>query len=461
MATVNAPARSRLRTHEGGTAVAVPPLQALRRSVLTCLLWENTFYEKGDTAGARIAALVAQCTPEDVAALAIEARTQMQLRHVPLLLVRELARVKGHGPLVERTLRAVIQRPDEMTEYLALYWKDGRCPVSAGSKRALRDAFGSFSRYQLAKYRESDKAVKLVDVLRLVRPAPVGDEQAETYRQLRKGELVSTDTWESELSAGKGKKETFEQLIQDKKLGAMATLKNLRNMQTAGVSDDLIRERLAAPMPRVWPYRYVTAAKYAPSLEDALETAMLAMLQSVADIAKLPGKTGLLIDVSGSMDYALSPRSKNASMTVFQREMVAAPEETSRVDVAAGLAILLREKADNVRIATFSQSLVAVPPRRGFALRDAIKNSQMHGGTYLAGALKALTAEWRDCDRVIVITDEQSHDGSAPAWTPNAYIINVASYEHGVGDHAGWTKIHGWSERVFDYIAASEASRAA
>jgi hypothetical protein len=71
----------------------------------------------------------------------------------------------------------------------------------------------------------------------------------------------------------------------------------------------------------------------------------------------------------------------------------------------------------------------------------------------------AVTSSWLDVDRVIVITDEQSSDGILPAWTAQAYVINVASYEYGVGDHGGWTKINGWSERVFDYIQSVEAAR--
>lgn len=456
MATINAPAVSKVRTHEGGKTVAVSPLQALRRSVLTCLLWENSFYEKGDKTAARIADLVRKCKPDDVAALAIEARDKMQLRHVPLLLVRELARVKGHGKLVDATLRKVIQRPDELTEYLAIYWKDGRCPLSAASKRGLRDAFGTFSGYQIAKYQDADKTVKLADVLRVVRPKAKDADQNEVFRQLRKGELKAPDTWETELSAGKDKRETFERLIREKKLGALATLRNLRNMQQAGVPDAVIRERLAGPMPRVWPYRYVVAAKYAPTLEDALEQAMF---RSVSDLSTLPGRTGLLIDVSGSMDYALSDRTRNAALTFLQRELMARPDETSRIDVAAGLAILLREKAESVAVATFSSHLAHVAPRRGFALRDAIKNSQPHQSTHLRAALQHLrpSREWAGVDRVIVITDEQSQDGIAEAWTDRAYIINVASYEHGVGYHSGFQHIQGWSERVFDYIAAVEA----
>jgi hypothetical protein len=444
MASANTQAVSRARTHEGGKTVDVSPLLALRRSVLTCLLWEDSFYEKGNKTAIRIAELVTKCKPAEVALLAVEARNKMQLRHVPLLLARELARQKNMGKLVAATLADVVQRPDELTEYLAIYWQDGRKPLSAGSKRGLRAAFNKFSRYQIAKYRDDDKKIKLADVLRIVRPKALNAEQNETYRLLRKGELESVDTWESELSAGKAKREVFERLITEKKLGAMATLRNLRNMQDAGVSDALIRERLAAPMPRVWPYRYVTAAKYAPNLEDALEAAML---RSVESIQKLPGRTGLLVDVSGSMDEKIGKAPKRGT-----------GEDTTRIDVAAGLAILLREKADSCAIATFSDSLVAIAPRRGFALRDAIKNSQPHNGTRLRSALEVLKTEkhWAGVERVVVITDEQSQDGIAPAWTKFAYVINVASYQHGVGYHSGYQHIEGWSERVFDYIAAVE-----
>src|SRR5215470_13063715 len=111
------------RTHEGGPARHVSAKQELRRTVLTCLLWEDTFYEKGNDITKRIAELVARSKPEDVAALAREARDQMQLRHAPLFLTRELARRKGAGPIVAETLGQVIQRADELGEFVALYWK--------------------------------------------------------------------------------------------------------------------------------------------------------------------------------------------------------------------------------------------------------------------------------------------------------------------------------------------------
>jgi hypothetical protein len=133
--------------------------------------------------------------------------------------------------------------------------------------------------------------------------------------------------------------------------------------------------------------------------------------------------------------------------------------ETTRMDAAAGLAILLREKAEEFSIVTFSEKCVELPSRRGFALRDAIAGSQAHSGTYLKRALTELheKPEWHKLDRMIVITDEQTHDGILRAWTPRAYVVNVAPYKHGVSYGNGWTHVDGWSERIVDYIAAIEA----
>ncbi len=427
-----------VRDHEGAVAQKVIPKLELRRAVLTCLLWEDTFYEKGDGIAERIATLGRQSKTEVVAALALEARDKMQLRHVPLFLVRELARRKGAGPVVAETLEQVIQRADELGEFVALYWKEKREPLSAGVKRGLARAFVKFDAYQLAKYNRKS-SVKLRDVLFLCHAKPKDEAQAELWKKLVEGKLEAPDTWEVALSARANKKETFERLLQEGKLGGMAVLRNLRLMTAAGVSPKLIKQRLDEGVARALPFRFVTAARYAPKLEDAIEAAML---KGIAGLPKLEGSTGLLVDVSGSMNYKLSNKG-----------------ETTRMDAAAGLAILLREKAEEFCIATFSDSCVVLPPRRGFALRDGILGSQAHSGTYLKRALEQLAKkkEWRELDRLIVITDEQSHDGITPAWTRKAYVVNVAPYKHGLSYGNDWTHVDGWSERVVDYIAAVES----
>jgi hypothetical protein len=154
---------------------------------------------------------------------------------------------------------------------------------------------------------------------------------------------------------------------------------------------------------------------------------------------RLAGHTILLVDVSGSMEVALSRKS-----------------DMRRNDAAYGLAILLREVAERVTIYSFSNHAQMVPSRRGMALRDALDQSQAHGGTYLGAALAMVESHWRNgYDRLVVITDEQAHDhvGSPRG---KGYAINVASNRNGVG-YGEWTHIDGWSEAVVDYIAELES----
>ncbi len=102
---------------------------------------------------------------------------------------------------------------------------------------------------------------------------------------------------------------------------------------------------------------------------------------------------------------------------------------------------------------TFSFDAVFVAPRRGFALRDAMEASQPHGGTNLGRALDAVREPY---DRIVVITDEQSHD-HVPAPRGKGYMINVASARNGVG-YGAWSHIDGWSEAVVEYIREVETA---
>jgi hypothetical protein len=256
--------------------------------------------------------------------------------------------------------------------------------------------------------------------------------QVALWKRLVDGELTTPDTWEVALSAGADKRETWERLLNERKLGALALLRNLRNMQAAGVAETLVLGAIAKmKTDRVLPFRFIAAARYAPQWEDALEKAMFS---SVENVSKLKGKTVLLVDVSGSMDAPLSARS-----------------EMQRTDAAFGLAILLREICEDVAVYSFSNEAKRVPSRRGFALRDAINTSQAHMGTYLGQAVRDVEGKY---DRLIVITDEQAHD-SVPGPKGLGYVINVASYKNGVG-YGKWTHIDGWSESVVEYIRELE-----
>src|SRR3984885_9450579 len=420
-----------IRTHEGAPAKAIGPEQSLRRSVLACMLWENEFYEEGVQIAGRIRELVPRVDAAKVAELAIEAREAMKLRHVPLLLVREMARHASHRSLVAQTLAAVIQRADELSEFMAIYWAEGRAPLSGQVKKGLAAAFTKFDEYALAKY---DRAgvVRLRDVLFLCHAKPKDADQAGLWRSLIEGNLFTPDTWEVALSAGGDKRAHWERLLAERKLGALALLRNLRNMKDAGVCEEAVINALSAMRTeRVLPFRFLAAARYAPQWEEVLEQAMY---KSIAGREKLAGRTVLLVDISGSMDAPLARRS-----------------QMLRMDAACGLAVLLREVCDAIEVYRFSDKLVRVPSRRGFALRDAIVSSQPHGGTQLGHALSSLREAY---DRLIVITDEQSHD-LVPAPPGRGYVVNVASARNGVG-YGALNHIDGWSETVVDYIRSLE-----
>jgi hypothetical protein len=430
MATINTKPKAP-RTHEGAIASHINAKQTLRRSVMACLLWESQFYEDGVEIATRIETLSKTVDPVKVAAMAVEARTSMKLRHAPLLLAVGLARQHS---LRAETLCDIIQRADELAEFLAMYWKDGKCPLSAQVKKGLAKAFTKFDAYQLAKYNR-DRSVKLRDVLFLCHAKPKDDEQAAIWKKLVDGTLEAPDTWEVSLSSGGDKKQHWERLLKEKKLGGMALLRNLRNMNEAKVAESLVKDNLAEmKVGRILPFRFIAAARYAPQWEPEIEKALFRCLD---EQRRFTGKTLVLVDVSGSMTDRLSAKS----------DMV-------RMDAACGVAMCIRELCDDVAVYSFSEHCKRIPSRRGFALRDAIVGSQRHLSTYLGRAVEDTRHEAPD--RTIVITDEQSHDRvSGP--TGKGYMINVASYQNGVG-YGSWTKIDGWSEAILKYIQEYESS---
>lgn len=430
-------------TSEGAPAARIGPEQELRRTVAACLLWESGFYESGVSIADRIKSLVPLCRPEFVAAVAFEARTKMKLRHVPLLIVACMAGIVPHAKMVDRLLPDVIQRADELAEFLAIYANvNGVTPdkvkpkLSHAVRRGLAAAFCKFDEYALAKYNR-DGAIKLRDVLFLCHAKPVDEKQDALWKRLIDGKLATPDTWEVELSGGADKKATFERLMVEGKLGALAFLRNMRNMRDAGVSEDLVTGYASAvDIARVLPFRFIAAARAVPAWENILEPMMLRACESRE---KLPGKTIVMLDISPSMRVAISAKS-----------------DLTRMDAAFGVAILLRELCDSVTVLSFSNHVAEVPPRRGFALRDAIVSSQPSNGTRLG--LAVATVNKMPHDRLIVLTDEESQDPVGSPAVEKAYMVNVATSKNGVG-YGPWRHIDGWSEAVIDYI--QEIERAA
>jgi 60 kDa SS-A/Ro ribonucleoprotein len=154
----------------------------LRRLVLACASGKDGRREKNGELARQIAELVPKVAAFHVAALAVEAR-KLELRYLPLFLVREMARHKTHRAFVADTLVAVIQRPDELVDFVAIYWKDGRVPLSAQAKKGLAAAFPRFDEQALAAYRQRGD-IHLRDILFLCHAKPRNAAQAGVWKKL-------------------------------------------------------------------------------------------------------------------------------------------------------------------------------------------------------------------------------------------------------------------------------------
>lgn len=461
------------RTYGGGFgSTGSTPEAALRRLVGANLLWENQYYKDGESTARDLYDAASKVDPDVVARLAREAASDWKLRHVPLYLTAALAsRGVAFGraatlPYPTRSLvPAAVTRADSMPELLAIYAKlndldvgklKGKIPM--GLKRGLADTFGRFDEYQLAKY-DRAQAIRLRDVLFLTHPKPRDDEQAALWKRLVVGKMATPDTWEVGLSGGKGKKETWERLLRERKLGDLAFLRNLRNMEQAGVDRALIDDALAnKKFARTLPFQFLAAAQYAPSFERGLDAAMM---RAVAQEPRLAGSTLIVVDVSGSMHGTMGGESK-----------------LDRLDAAAGLAILLAGQSERPTIyATAGTDGVCVhktariPDRSGMALRDAIRasiNQLGGGGIFFTQALQYIRAQPSGetvYDRVVVITDEQDTDKDserapdrAPRLGQHNYVFNVGAYDVGLKTKSYWDVVTGFSEAAVRYCAFAEAA---
>ena len=424
----------------------------LRRSVMANLLWENVAYEDGVSVVDNIKALIPQVDPHQVFSIAIEARLKQKLRHVPLLIAREMARHDTHKGLVSELLPHIITRADQLTEFMALYWQDGKCPVSKQVKLGLANAFENFNEYAFAKY-DRNTEIKLRDVMFLVHPRPPQGKE-ELYKKLAEGTLAVPDTWEVSLSAGKDKKETWERLINERKLGALAFMRNLRNFGEAKVDSKVILNGFETINPGwLLPINYIAAAKAAPKWEREIETLMF---RGFEQLPKLSGYSIFVVDVSGSMDCALSAKS-----------------DFTRIDVACAMTMLAAEMCSRISVYVTAGSDGArqhktefVKPRRGFALADDIKDTYNHmggGGIFTRQCLEYIKKFETDVpDRIIIFSDSQDCDWPhkrtpAPFGVKN-YIIDVSANSRGINYAGLWdAEISGWSEHFMSYIAAFES----
>lgn len=467
------------------------------------LVGQDTFHEKGTSRDARYNNLVELHAVGDwewLRGLLRWLRSDANIRTASLTGAAHAvsARLKagqhdGNAELID----SVIQRGEEITEFLA-YWQltFGRAlpnAVRAGLGMAIRRLF---TERNVLKWDSDARGLRFADVLELVHPKPrtergEGDWQGALFKYLlderhhgdgdistvpmiaaRKRwyglddqrKLASladgsafTDagiTWEnavSDLKARVGAKKVWDAMAPH--LPYMAALRNLRNMDEAGIDPKRARalaDRLADPAEvaksRQFPFRFYTAYREAPSdrWKQALDDAINSSLKSVPE---LPGRTLVLIDTSASMTYTKMSQKSTVMMS----------------EVASIFGVTLAQRNQG-RVDLFGfadgQFRHNVKPGQGVlsAARDFVQRTGEVGhGTNISGAIRN---RLDGHDRVFVISDMQCRVGSLPV--PDGvklYGVSPVGYASTVIDTRlkGRYEFGGLTDQVFAQVLALEA----
>jgi hypothetical protein len=307
----------------GGQAFRLTPHYEFAFALLTTFL-EPEFYASPNQKIQQIRnAMIKVNDPIFCAKAAIYARTVYGMRSVSHLIAADIAKgVKGHS-FTKNFFDKVVYRVDDASEILAAYMAMHKKPIPNSLKKGLALGLSKFNAYQLAKYKGTNKGVKLVDLFNLVHPKP-NAENAKAYKDLIEGNLASSDTWESELSeAGQNvsseaekaanKKEVWADLIGNNKIGYFALLRNLRNI-IEQADDDTIKKACATLVNEklikkslVLPFRFMTAMVELNKLTSNSKTRMVsdavsdAIDISVNNVPSFSGETLVVLDDSGSM----------------------------------------------------------------------------------------------------------------------------------------------------------------
>ena len=444
----------RLAGGSGALAAKQSNTALLRRAVLANLLWEDVAYMDGMKVAEEIQRLIPLCPAIDVYNIALEARTMQKLRHTPLFLAVEMCKYPEHKMFVQDLLPQIITRADMLTDFLAIYWKDGKKPIANQAKKGLAKAFHNFNEYKFAKY-DRDAAIKLSDVMFLCRPKPENQYEQDLFKKVADRTLATPETWEVLLSTGKDKKESWTKLITEGKIGGLAMLRNIANMRRANVDKKVINEgleKLKSSM--LMPLDFLKAFRMNPEFGRQIEDAMI---NSYANLPKLKGKTLFIVDVSGSMGARMSEKS-----------------DFSRYDAACAMAMLAANQCEDYEIVctagndyTHTGAHEHIPyPQKGFGIFEQIRETNKNIG--IGGIFTRQCLEWcndkfkgQKFDRIIVFSDSQDCDPYTrrtpkPFGTYN-YICDVSAHTKGVNYKGTWdAEISGFSEHFITFIAAME-----
>lgn len=394
----------------GGIAYKTNPKFELVSILLTSFV-QDKFYKTAQKEMSDLETLIKQ-DPLFAAKASIYARNEFGMRSITHVAAATIAKeVKGQE-WTKRYFKQVFRRVDDMTETMALYLSKHGKPIPNSLKKGARNALDKFDEYQLGKYRSARSGFKLVDLVNLVHP-----KHTDAIAKLVKDELRQTNTWENELTkAGQSgktkeekdklKKEAWEKLIRERKIGYFALLRNLRNIieQSPDVLDEalelLVDEKLIRKS-LVLPFRYMTAyeeLQKVPRSRKAIMALSKACDIALANVPELPGRTLIALDSSGSMGGGWGG---------------SRDERRTPLEVGSQFAAVLYKRC-NADLVIFDTDIGQVnvnPADSIIGMTDGIRNAanQMGGGT----DFHLIFQNSKDVyDRVIILSDMQGWHNS-------------------------------------------------
>lgn len=486
MSTLNkkgtGPTRKTAVSFEGNIQLAKNDEQQLYEALVMTMWGKDSFYESNDQRLTRVrenlASVVKRGNLNFVANAIVYARTVMNIRSMPVILAVEFAReLRAQGKSYDnlrRLVTDVIQRVDQITDLyayaLSVFGAKNSVPMAI--RRGVADAFNKFNEYQFGKY-NSGGAVKLRDVLRIVHPTGKTIEQGELFAKIMKDEVAIPYTWETELSTNGQKPEgerlskadLWTQLVKSGQMGYMALLRNVRNIVDAGVDAKTIKEYVAARLSdpeevrksKQLPFRFVNAID---ALEERSNTAIRDAIEEALDISlsnlpKLGDNVWIIVDCSGSMQghYYSTKQAQGAT-----------PIKTASLFASA--LFMAQRGADNVAVTMFSDTAFHVHhliSRKASVLQNTktLMDKVVGGGTRLDAALAMKKDLGFEPDVVIVLSDMQitsltSSETAALKFNKDTIkvAINLEAYESSPTLIGNWYQLGGFSERLFDFVAA-------
>ncbi len=446
----------------GGEAYSETPELELASLLLTSFA-QDQFYRSADATFAQVRGLIRALPDKRFAAQAgIFARNEYGMRSITHVCLVELCQVAKGEKWLRRAVTNAVRRPDDATEILAYQLATYGKPIPNALKRGVADALAGFDAYRLGKYKGDGHKLSLVDAVNLTHPKATPQLSA-----LMTGTLAAPDTWEVRLtqagSDAEAKRKVWADLLESDSLGYFALLRNLRNI-TAQAPDSLPvackylvdPERIHKSL--VLPFRFFTAMRElktagVPSfLLGALSDAMEISLENVP---ALPGKTLVALDVSGSMKG------------VFEKAAPFAAALVKRLD-----SDLLLFDAAGYCNGGLGYARVAVNPRDTLSsIVEALAARFTGGGTDFR--LIFAGAGMTPYDRIIILSDRQAWVGyHAPkdahreykartGADPAIFSFDLQGYGTLQFPERNVYCLAGFSEKVFDVMAALQEDRAA